>query len=416
MRSPASTKGPSGSPRRAGQSALILAFLVIVFLPSVGLMVQPHRRQAGGSWQASERRPFPSLTRQWSSILSFPKGFGQYFAANFGFRRNLIRWHTTIAKKVFGKSSSGSVLEGRDGWLFYGDSKTVEDYRGMFPFAPEQLERWGKVLQNRRHWLAAQGIRYLFVVCPDKHSVYSEYMPAVVNRVQPRTRLDQLLQYLKENSTVEVLDLRPALLELKKSRLCYQPQETHWNGIGALTGYQEIVRRLRGWYPDLCALEMADCEVFAQENAHTDLLRLLGRQDILTHFDDVRPIRGFAAERKVDPNEAAGTTYRVMRSTRPEAPIGKLLMFHDSFGIPLTDLLSEHVRAGLYIWSKADRFLAQDVLEYRPDVVIEEILERKLCEIRLETLEESLPALPDIPSSTAASHPTGSPPDPGSGI
>jgi alginate O-acetyltransferase complex protein AlgJ len=390
VRSRPSSVKPRRGPRRTGQVILVIAFLVVLYLPAVGMIAQPHRRQTGGSWQQSEHRAFPRITG-WSSILSFPRGFAEYFAVNFGFRKNLIRWHTTIVGKVFGKTTSSKVLQGKNGWLFYGDSKTIEDYRGMLPFTPAQLQRWQEVLETQRDWLSARGIRYLFVVCPDKHSIYPEYMPDNVDRVQARTRLDQLVQHMKEYSTVEVLDLRPTLLELKKSRLCYQPQETHWNGIGAFAAYQEIARRLRAWYPEFQVLEMADCETFWRENPQTDMLRLQGRQDVATRFEDVRPINGFVAECRVDPNDPGGDIQRRMHSTCRRAPLGRLLMFHDSFGVPLTCFLAEHVRDGLYLWVKNDRFLAPEVLDYRPEVVIQEILERKLCEVKPDLLEAPAP-------------------------
>ncbi len=391
MKLPSSSAKPRRSPRRTGQIARIIIFVGILYLPGIGLIAQPHRRQAGGDWQESEHRPFPQIALRWSALLSFPKGFGEYFEGSFGFRRNLVRWHTKIATKILGKSSTSGVLEGKNGWLFFGGSKTVEDYRGLFPFTPQELQRWQEVLQSQQDWLAAQGIHYLFVVCPDKHSIYSDYMPDAVNRVRPQTRVDQLVQYLREYSTVEVLDLRPTLLELRKERLCYQPQETHWNGIGAFAAYQQIVRRLHAWYPDLQPMELTECETFLRENPQTDLLRLQGQQEIATHFDDVRPIHGFAAECKTDANDPAGNLHRSMHSARNQAPIGKFLMFHDSFGVPLTQFLAEHAQDGLYLWVKNDRFLPQAVLDYRPDVVVQEILERKLCDIKTELLEAPAP-------------------------
>lgn len=384
--SPASVKSRR-SPHRTGQIIRVIAFLTILYLPAVGMIAQPHKRRVHGAWEEGENRPFPTLAWRSSSVLAFPKALGEYFQYNFGFRRNLIRWHTKLVGETLGKSTSSSVLEGKDGWLFLGENGTIEDYRGLLPFTPAQLERWRQVLESRRDWLARQGIHYLFVVCPDKHSIYGEYMPDRVNRVRTQTRLDQFMEFMREHSQVEILDLRPALLELKKRHLCYQPQDTHWNGVGAFVGYQQIVQRLRTWFPELHALEMSDCEIYRQENLRTDLARLQGKESITTVMDGLRPIGGFRAQLQQDPNDRDDTMFELAHSTRGDAPLGRLLMSHDSFTNLLRPFLAEHFREALYIWSRNDQFLAQAVRDYHPDVVIEEIVERRLCEKVLSLLE-----------------------------
>jgi hypothetical protein len=271
------------------------------------------------------------------------------------------------------------VLEGKDGWLFLAEVGSIEDYRGLLPFSPRDLARWQQALESRHDWLAGQGIHYLFVICPDKHTVYPEYMPDRVNRVGTQTRLDQLVQYMKEHSGVEILDLRPALKALKKERLCYQPQESHWNDVGAFVAYQQVAARLRWWYPDLRVADLKDCTIFQRKNTETDLLRLQGKTNLITVMDSVRPNSGFAAALKLDPNYHDESRFQVRHSWRAHAPAGKLLMIHDSFGIPLVPFLAEHAREGWYVWSKGGESLSQDVRTFQPDVVIEEVVERALC-------------------------------------
>jgi alginate O-acetyltransferase complex protein AlgJ len=394
---------PRRSPRRTGQLVRVIVFLVILYLPAVGMIAQPHKQRIYGAWQEGENRPFPRLAWRPSSILAFPKEFGEYFQYNFGFRRNLIRWHTKLVGKTLGKNPSSNVVEGKEGWLFLGENGTIEDYRGMLPFTPQQLERWREGLERRRAWLARQGIHYLFVLCPDKHSIYAEYMPDRINRVRTQSRLDQFMEYMKKHSRVEILDLRPALLESKKQHLCYQPRDTHWNSIGAFVGYQQTAQRLRTWYPDIRVLDMSDCEVCQQENPLTDLVRLQGKENVKTVMDGIRPIGGFRAELQQDPNDCDNRFFELTRSARYGAPIGRLLMVHDSFANLLIPFLAEHFRDALYIWGKDDRFLPQTVLDYKPDVVIEEIVERRLCEKELSLLEVPVPPERTVPSSTSDS-------------
>ncbi len=403
--------------RRIGQTALIILFLLILYLPGAGMITRPPRapkprvpekdraalKQGWHSgWEAN--RPLPKLTWRLSSILSFPKDFGEYFRYNFAFRRDFIHWHTKLVGGAMGQSSSPTVVEGKHGWLFLGEHGTIQDYRGMLPFSEQQLQDWQRALESRRDWLAGQGIHYLFVVCPDKHTIYPEHMPDKINRVHSQTRLDQLLRHLREHSDVDILDLRPALLEFKKMHLCYQPQESHWNGVGAFVGYQQIARRLQAWYPDLRIIGMSDCEVRPQENPETDLLRLQGRENIRTVMDSVRPVRGFTAKLRRELNPPRPNGGMLFYSQRAGAPIARALVVCDSFATYMIPFLAEHFGDGLFVWGGGDGFLPQDVRERKPDVVIQEIVERSLCELNLSPMETLLaPACTPLP----AARPTG---------
>jgi alginate O-acetyltransferase complex protein AlgJ len=366
-------------PRGIGQVAVVIAFLVILYTPGIRMIVDPPKSNASKGWE--DNRPMPRLAWRLESILSFPRDFAEYFQFNFGYRSNLISMRTKLIGEALHESTSQAVLEGKEGWLFLGEAGPIENYRGLLPFSEAQLERWKQALESRHNWLARHNIHYLLVVCPDKHTIYPEYMPDRINRVRAETRLDQLVRYLRKNrSDVEILDLRPALTELKKQRLCYQPQETHWNDVGAFVAYQQIARRLTVWYPGLRVMDMKDCEVYQRKNLSTDLLRLQGKEKVTTLMDSLRPIHGFVAKLEVDPNGRDEKRVQLEHSRRSDAPAGRLLMIHDSFGIPIVPFLAEHFREGWYVWTRGDRFFPKEVLTFKPDVVVQEFVERQLCE------------------------------------
>ena len=87
------------------------------------------------------------------------------------------------------------------------------------------------------------GGRFVFVVAPNKHTVYPEQLPAGLGRSDTSTRLDQLAAALHERGEPFV-DLRPVLMELKQSRRAYQRLGTHCNDVGAHAAYLAIGRRL----------------------------------------------------------------------------------------------------------------------------------------------------------------------------
>ena len=172
------------------------------------------------------------------SISNLPQvrtQFEVYLNDHFGFRNTLIRRYNKLMQQYLGRKPQ-KVLLGGEKWLFLNED--ISDYLGYGDTTKEDLERWRLVLEGRHAWLAEKGICYIFVVAPNKEIIYSEYLPKEIGMSKGETRLEKLIKYMKENSDVQILDLRPALLEAKKQQQVYFSTDTHWNGYGAFLGYQ----------------------------------------------------------------------------------------------------------------------------------------------------------------------------------
>src|SRR6266478_4099192 len=158
-----------------------------------------------------------------TSLSELPAGIESYYDDHVGFRGVVIRSSAIFFYRFLKESlqvTSGEVVIGKSpapdqpSWYFYTSEGMLENMLGLGLLTPEQLERWKKSLERRAAWLHSRGVVYLFVVPPEKSTVYPELLP---NYLQPHpgsfTRFDQLTQYL--NSPVPFLDLRPAMWQAK---------------------------------------------------------------------------------------------------------------------------------------------------------------------------------------------------------
>ncbi len=200
---------------------LIVCFLLIIS-SSIILKI------SGFQWipNSEENRKLAEIPIFNGSVQHYIKNYEKYFNDHFGFRNELVRLNSLVmlALRV---SPSSQVILGKDGWLFY-DGQPGERiidlyYRGTKPFTDDELKACRSVLQEHHDWLAQRGIRFLFVVAPDKESIYSEFLPNI-HRVTSKGRLDQLIEYMKKYSDVEVLDLRESLINAKKLGLLFLKQ------------------------------------------------------------------------------------------------------------------------------------------------------------------------------------------------
>ena len=363
-------------------AGLPLVFLLLIWLPLADMVfrigepvsIRENRKLA-------EKPPF-ALRRPWDYL----KGYEAFFNDHFGFRTRLLLAHNRLVYGLFHASPTEKVLIGRQGWLFLSRladfTNEIDYYRAVKPFSLKELAAFKKVLEERRDWLAGRGIRYLFVLAPNKSTIYPEFMPAAVKRVHPRTRLDQLADYLARYSDLRLLDLRPALLQEKRSLRVYHKTDSHWNDLGGYVAYREMLGRLGDYFPGVTPMPLGDFTVGPVEGPEGDLASMLAlrsdrwRETTITVEPKV-PFRSRPAA--PTPGFAPVNSWIRMEATeRAGAPIPAAVMVRDSFAHQLIPYLSETFARIVYIWDWDLHFYPDVIAKERPQVVIDEMAERSL--------------------------------------
>lgn len=390
---------------------MIVSFLCASACPGGWLLVA---QLTGNEPQASafEQRalaPWPSAPQSTAQWQALPARFEAAFGDRFAGRETMIRWHNYARLNWLGmppavadhhaalagsaaRGGAGEVLAGRDGWLFFTGDRVIDDYRCTRPFATEELTAWTRVLRERRDWLAARGIAYVLVLAPNKHTVYGEFLPESITRIGGVSRLDQLTAALAAVDDFHVIDLRAALLPAKKHVRVYHRTDTHWNDAGAFVAAEEIAARLTGVVPGVSRVAAPDSALpFVTRERPTaggDLANMLGLADLLPE-DRVelilpQPLRAMPTEPLFAPPGLTARSYMTSAATgggdsggeqRPAA-----LILHDSFGEALAPFLGDHFRRTdflhTYDFAVAQAWLEQLPLDQRPQVVIQEYVER----------------------------------------
>ena len=363
---------------KAWERALVTLFLATLALPGLATLAGVDAGMTRG--ENRDLAPPPELAPTWSAIAAVPAGFTSYFQDHFAFRSRLVRWQAAFRLLVLRVSPSPTVIRGKDGWLFYGDDGALEDYLNQSPLSPADLDKWATTLQHTQDWLAARGITYLFVIVPDKHTVYPEFMPDTIRRTSTTSRTDQLVAHLRAQTTVPALDLRPAILAAKRDARIYHRTDSHWNDLGALVGAQAILARVNevtgGRLPGLAPDDRRDFERRDRRTPGLDLTTMLGLESWVNE-DDIRLDPKRRGARVVEPATPDPDNIEGRLATehvRRDLP--RAVVFRDSFGSALVPFLSEHFSRALYLWEYDvdPRVTAEE----RPQVVIQEWAGRRL--------------------------------------
>lgn len=311
----------------------------------------------------------------------FARNFEAYFNDHFGFRNYLIDWGGTFRTKFFRASMNPErVMFGRDKWLFYNSSeeRMYRSYSRTSPLSRDNLKKLVDQWEERKRIYNVEGRKYGLAFWPNKHSIYSEYLPASM-KMQIRdtlSRADQIIKFIKTNNRdILFTDVRPKLINSKGKHLLYHKFDTHWNEYGAFLAYQDFFKQ----NPQLGIVPKSkeDFTIVWQDYGGGELIQMLGIRNkgffieknpkfaLKEHSGQIEylPIDGFPRLTVITKNELCNNKLRA-------------LVFRDSFTNSLIPFISLHFNEVYYIWGDHQEF----VKRLQPDVIIEGFVERELGE------------------------------------
>lgn len=359
--------------RRSIDTFTILVAAIALCAPKVDTWLRgddvrgPHREQ-----RAAIAKPPPPRTLE--DFRKWPGAWQAWWNDRFGLRDALLIGNGMLKVFGFGVGPGPNHVIGKEGWIFWRGAGVLEAWRGANPLAGDSLAAWVRRLEDRRARCAALGARYLFVLVPEKISVYPEFLPERYAKIGP-SRSDALFLAL-QGSGIDALDLRKTVAHAKlldsPGNTAYFEHGTHWRTWCAALAANAILEHLKPVFP---SLEPIPLSAFAPQH-----LDGLGDSEARAMYLD-----GFfeQEEHAVAPATQRSTTERLggfprVRTTRlPEAADRpRAVVFHDSFGIYFEKPLAESFAALTMIWSYA--FDPALIEREKPDVVIEIFAERVL--------------------------------------
>ena len=229
-----------------------------------------------GAWQMLQAAHHPDG-------LAFPRGWTDFREGRSTGQLEKQLDHKLPARPVMIAVANGArylltggageqVRSGSDGWLFL-----AEELRYDAAGAAHLAAR-AELLAGATRALAAQGVRLLVAVVPDKARIYPNYLAGGVYPDYLRSRYPDALAILRAGG-VHAIDLLTPLQGAARSAQVYYSSDTHWNQLGAQRAAAAIAEEVRGTGVELAASTFSS-SVGAPTTRPGDLIRLMGVQDM----------------------------------------------------------------------------------------------------------------------------------------
>ena len=302
-----------------------------------------------------------------------------FTTTGFPYRGLIAGNYLQIRREIFRERVFDKMMIGKERWLIYTDEGSIDDYQHINAFSQAELQHLQQALDLLNEDLHQKGIKFLVVIPPNKNTIYPEYVPNEIPVVTAPSRYDQLVEYMQQHGKTQILDLRPALLEARKTSVVYFAKDTHWNDQGAVVAYQQIIQVLQGDFPALKAHPLSDFRQTTQAGVELDLAQTIIAPDLVT--DDI----------VLTPLYASNTTYvqtkygyrRLTIGTNPNTALPKVVIYHDSFFNRLIPLIGDHFQKAVFvpINSPYEIWNFSWIDSEKPDIVILEFTERYIDQI-----------------------------------
>ncbi|MGI6238243.1 MAG: alginate O-acetyltransferase AlgX-related protein, partial [Christensenellales bacterium] len=326
----------------------------------------------GARDDAGERRALAPLPESGFD----PAGIEAYFNDRFAFRGRMVALYNRITAQA-GARIINNVAIGQDGWLYYTADGSIEDMRREIHHTEAELAAICSAQQEAKEYLESMGIGYYLMICPDKHTVYPEYLPKELQGYAGETRFDGLYAALTEHTDVAVIDTRQAVIDEKAHHEVFYHTDTHWNEYGAFAGYRELMARIAQDYPHVRVIDAADCEVTIDADWNEgDMAEFIGRTDLtdvhISHAvvdSALVQLETAYPETSEDPERAI---ISLINPNRPDLP--SAVVFRDSFCRMLYPMLADSFSRVTFVWTTS--VLDHVVRGENPDLVIMEYVER----------------------------------------
>ena len=371
------------------------AFLLVLFIPVITT-----NRENGGLSKDENRylaRRATLVKDDGSLNEAFASDFENWINDNIGLRSVLVRLNAGLQYRVFGNLSSAGTGSsdfylGPNGEFNYAEKEMLVDYQHKNLYSQEQLDETAAAYQKIKDTLEARGIRYIYLQCRDKHSIYPEQFMTSVNQYGEESLVDQVMKNLKANTTVEVIDTTGVLKEGKTEGETFgrYTDPSHWTEFGAYLAYRQLMEELnRG--AGRAASYKNECTENSVEPATK--YRVLEPEDYdIEPVDMGTTLYGGIHERDVQPcyrikNPGAveddlqitpleGTGHRIFTCDKAGNDEVVLIIGDSYVENYILDDIAESFGKTIFVWGDySDRFM--DFVElYKPTIVINENAER----------------------------------------
>lgn len=361
------------------QIIFVSIFIVMIVVPCV------FTNQQDGKISTAENRTLTSKPKMYTEDGTFNTNyitdFENWFNDNVGFRAQIVLATAKIKFNIFDQlSNSTDYYLGPKGELNYATGEMIDSYAHTNLYDDKFLDEVAAGFQTVDEYLEANGTKYFYYQCWDKHSIYPEYFMDTINQYGDVSRADQIVDTISKRTTVTVVSPKNLLIEKKKKYDTYSVwgDATHWTQRGAFISYQQLMGAINAEFDNkYLVLQESDYDITMTDQG-TTAFGGIHKVDMEENFSIKNPKATQTNEEPLFLSMWQNKTRTIFENPFVDNEDTLVILGDSYFDGFIADDLAESFRKTVLIWGDYTSNLKEIEEYYHPTIIISENAERCL--------------------------------------
>lgn len=192
--------------------------------------------------------------------------YGHYVEDRVGFRDEAIKINADLNYRLFGDFSEELHMFGKDGYIFPADDGYVQNYQRI-NIDETLMENLITYASRTDVYAKENGCLFVLMICPNKSSVYGDYMPETIYVDETKeSTLDLAKRRLTEEGVTCVIPHEEFRVQKEEEQIYNVKYDcAHWNDLGALYGLMLADEIICETYEDIPVMQRGDFALIWEE-------------------------------------------------------------------------------------------------------------------------------------------------------
>lgn len=366
----------------------ITAFTILLVFPLVFFNFK------GNGISENEKRLLADIpkiyTEEGNLNNEYTSQFEEWINDNIGFRSVLNMLNGKMLYYCFDTIGGNSdQYLGPHVELDYITPSILRSYQHLDLKSDEEMREIVNSYQKFSDYLEENGIQYYYYQCWDKQSIYPEHFPNGIIQYNDYSKTDQIVRYLAENTSINVISPKQALIDAKDDYDTYSTwgDPTHWTQRGAYIGYQELMKAINTKNDNKYkVLSEEDYDIKAVDQGCT-IYGDIHNECMLETFEIRNPRAYKTGEAPIYVSTFGSNHKNILQNDSVDNEDTILIIGDSYFDGFIYDDIAESFHKVVMVWGGNVANIKELVEEYHPSIVIEENAER--CDRTADMVEAS---------------------------
>jgi len=360
---------------RSIELILLIFFVISLLTPSLYFIFMQTEKKEKSNWEKRMLATKPVFDIR--NLGEYLPQMQSFINDHIPFRNEIISCKAGFYYKYFIKSSfPNTSIVGKQGWFFR--TREVATANGGRIISAEDIKKITGLLHERTRYYDSLGIKFYISIVPAKSEIYREFLPDYCKLDDTSGFSDGILNGLSRDTTLNLIDLKPILINAKKNGQIFYKTDMHWTAIGAYTAYCEILNRMNQDFPNLKPLDYRNINLIQGDKITSgDALELALDNVVKEQYSYLNINKALSKElpkaNYYNPESFKhATEFEIVRGIEGST-LPKILVIRDSFFQALFGVMSENFSKSVYIWDNWKYGTNKKIVENeKPDIILME--------------------------------------------